>query len=1552
MSASVPSQSSSTSPRGRGVRPLASPRGTGPTPSPVPSETRQQRKSPASEIPAPKGRPEEGAQNIFNISDAPSPLLRPGKLAGSGPGSPFGSFAPMVGEAHGRTGSMSSLRSAASGAYADHAGAPVNLNLNPQGVAPGAQYHSMSRRVSEVRVDEEDKMPNVFAQGEMYYGPSKVAAHQNFSLGTSNSYMNGERGSPGFGYNQSNNSGLKYNQHSMIGGNDNGGGGTSYMSFGTGVENPTSQRNEQGIEQGKVMTSASAAAANRSNRRRMKKITTLNADENQSEITAWLMEAAKLREKYTPCGDHVPLWENLQRGKMPVREIIPYTFRMGKHGVVEVFEKSSTIVEQAGSSAASSQAQSPNGDEASNGGAKLTSGSQPNASAETTDTGSSATASAAVADSSASAAAATGTASTDLATAGAGAIAGRSPKSENGNFGSPDKTRAGISAGKQNTGSTEGPMDATTGEGLTAADKTFSLSGSAAQLSATSTSLNNFDSTKNLFPMPSLGDYYTDMARLFQIRTSGPVVSHCFYRLKMLRAKFELYHMVNYGEEQEQQKNTRHRDFYNVRKVDNHIHHAAAMNVKHLTRFMKRKFKKCSEDIVGKDDQDAHITLGDLAREMHIEWHSLTINSLQMWTDRSCMHRFDRFNNKYMPMGHSKLRTLFLKTDNMQRGRYFAEITRELLDDLEEYKYQHTEWRLSIYGRKRGEWDALAKWVLGRQAGNGTRLISANNQWMIQIPRLFEAYKTANQLNNFQEMIDNIFIPLFEVTVDPTSHPELEEFLQHVGGFDTVDDESKTSGPMERHFSSRTRTPGDWDVKVNPSYKYYSFFIQTNLRVLNKLREKLHLNQFKYRPHAGEAGEVHHLDTAFLLADGINHGINLKKNPPLQYLFYLCQIGLSMSPCSNNQLFLSYDKNPFYSFFQTGLNVTLSTDDPLMFHQTKEPLLEEYAIAKQLWKLSPSDLCEIARNSVWQCSYPMQTVLNWLGLENPDQLYTDNSIYHTNVPESRFRFRRRALKEEWLSLHGEEGQDHSDWEDSYQLLLLSPQARNLSGEKQRDGGAFFGGGKHGNKNATPSGHLLSSIGGVAAKAGAGSSEAVSTSTSGGFLQVPHVGSLNSVMDAAKPHESSSGSTGEHSSFGGSLAHAASGTAVPGSVLFAPLQPVGEEAGGDGSTGATQANENETPREVDVESLHELGERSSSAIHKHGKSYNKVLEKDKELAHLQGAGGERVKAMLDGDLYQKLADGELLQQQLPPIPSGDENEAGRENNPISLQLAAGLRIMSHSVPYQQQGGDGGVFPATSSSGGAHSHVNLHSTTCFIQPLAGVNTLDHDSIVPEVSSAMLASSSSSSSSSSEPSAFRTHSRQGYPGDRNPRAVISGMPPPGDGEDIYASDWVQDDEGDFEQAVDAAYFPQPLAGSRTGSAATAHEMVHMGGSIGGEEALQMLREAEEKGELGFGSGVRKIGEGSSGHPDIGSPHHLKQSTQKDAEGTPRGGNSLIAQRLGINVFPKYGISTQPLAGHRALEAGEKTKRGYFPVDALLPVVWMVSGVCVGYLLSRKSQ
>ena len=46
-------------------------------------------------------------------------------------------------------------------------------------------------------------------------------------------------------------------------------------------------------------------------------------------------------------------------------------------------------------------------------------------------------------------------------------------------------------------------------------------------------------------------------------------------------------------------------------------------------------------------------------------------------------------------------------------------------------------------------------------------------------------------------------------------------------------------------------------------------------------------------------------------------------------------MGIAMSPLSNNSLFLDYHRNPLLQYFQRGLLVSLSTDDPLQFHYTK-----------------------------------------------------------------------------------------------------------------------------------------------------------------------------------------------------------------------------------------------------------------------------------------------------------------------------------------------------------------------------------------------------------------------------------------------------------------------------------------------------------------------------------------------------------------------------------------------------------------------------------------
>ena len=190
-------------------------------------------------------------------------------------------------------------------------------------------------------------------------------------------------------------------------------------------------------------------------------------------------------------------------------------------------------------------------------------------------------------------------------------------------------------------------------------------------------------------------------------------------------------------------------------------------------------------------------------------------------------------------------------------------------------------------------------------------------------------------------------------------------------------------------LASPSPPPHEW-ASGNPHYAYYCYYMYANLYVLNQLREAQGLSTFTFRPHSGEAGELNHLHAAFLTARGINHGINLRKSPSLQYLYYVTQMGLALSPLSNNALFLQLSKNPFHELFSVGLNVTLSTDDPLMFHHTKEPLMEEYCIAKQVcssleprprhatpqlrhpprshisqvWRLSSCDLAEIARNSV------------------------------------------------------------------------------------------------------------------------------------------------------------------------------------------------------------------------------------------------------------------------------------------------------------------------------------------------------------------------------------------------------------------------------------------------------------------------------------------------------------------------------------------------------------------------------------------------------------
>ncbi|XP_062397439.1 AMP deaminase 1 [Sardina pilchardus] len=500
-------------------------------------------------------------------------------------------------------------------------------------------------------------------------------------------------------------------------------------------------------------------------------------------------------------------------------------------------------------------------------------------------------------------------------------------------------------------------------------------------------------------PFPDLATFIDDMNFLIALIAQGPTKTYTHRRLKFLTSKFNVHEMLNEMEELKELKNNPHRDFYNTRKVDTHIHAAACMNQKHLLRFIKKSYREDCDRVVHKL-KGKEVTMKELFEYLKMHPYDLTVDSLDVHAGRQTFQRFDKFNAKYNPVGASELRDLYMKTENHISGEYFAAIIKEVASDLEDAKYQYAEPRLSIYGCKNDEWAKLASWF------NKHRVFSPNLKWMIQVPRIYDIFRGRDFVPHFGKCLENIFLPVIEATLRPHANPELSVFLKHVTAFDSVDDESKHSGHM---FSTKSPKPDEWEIVKNPSYTYYIYYMYANIAYINQLRKERGMNTFQFRPHCGEAGAVTHLLACFMTADNISHGLNLKKSPVLQYLYFLAQIPIAMSPLSNNSLFLEYAKNPLLEFLKKGLMISLSTDDPMQFHFTKEPLMEEYAIAAQVFKLSTCDMCEIARNSVIQSGLSIQEKKHFLGENYHKEGPEGNDIRKTNVAQIRMAYRYETL---------------------------------------------------------------------------------------------------------------------------------------------------------------------------------------------------------------------------------------------------------------------------------------------------------------------------------------------------------------------------------------------------------------------------------------------------------------------------------------------------------------------------------------------------------------
>jgi len=129
--------------------------------------------------------------------------------------------------------------------------------------------------------------------------------------------------------------------------------------------------------------------------------------------------------------------------------------------------------------------------------------------------------------------------------------------------------------------------------------------------------------------IPTLREFYMDLDAILEISSDGPSKSFAFRRLQYLEGKYNLYYLLNEYQETADSKKVPHRDFYNVRKVDTHVHHSACMNQKHLLRFIKSKMKKSPDEVVLFRD-GKNLTLKEVFESINLTAYDLSIDTLDM----------------------------------------------------------------------------------------------------------------------------------------------------------------------------------------------------------------------------------------------------------------------------------------------------------------------------------------------------------------------------------------------------------------------------------------------------------------------------------------------------------------------------------------------------------------------------------------------------------------------------------------------------------------------------------------------------------------------------------------------------------------------------------------------------------------------------------------------------------------------------------------------------------------------------------------------------------
>lgn len=109
-----------------------------------------------------------------------------------------------------------------------------------------------------------------------------------------------------------------------------------------------------------------------------------------------------------------------------------------------------------------------------------------------------------------------------------------------------------------------------------------------------------------------------------------------------------------------------------------------------------------------------------------------------------------------------------------------------------------------------------------------------------------------------------------------------------------------------------------------------------------------------------------------LQAERLGHGIRSIDDPLL--LAHLQRCGVTLDVCPSSNLYtgaaVSWDEHPLRQLYDSGVAVTINSDDPTFFHTT---ITEEYRKSVQHFGFTGDDLCKLVRNSVMAAFLPKET---------------------------------------------------------------------------------------------------------------------------------------------------------------------------------------------------------------------------------------------------------------------------------------------------------------------------------------------------------------------------------------------------------------------------------------------------------------------------------------------------------------------------------------------------------------------------------------------------